>query len=158
MFVVHCSGLLEKKKEKANNVTHDGAGGEGCSDHDFETLNEDRKPASSPPRAASSINRQHFDIARLLVYLSRSFLQNKENGFDKKKRTERMKRFCATIISRRHLFPLIRPFLRYKCVRACVCVCVCVYVYVCVNFRFYNYIIIYLLIWRELKLQRRYIK
>jgi len=31
MFVVHCSGLLEKQKEKkANDVTHGGqAGGEG---------------------------------------------------------------------------------------------------------------------------------
>lgn len=62
-------------------------------DHDFQALDEDRKPAGSPPRAASSINRQHFDIARLLVYLSRSFLQNKENGFDKKKKNRRDEAF-----------------------------------------------------------------
>lgn len=51
---------------------------------------------------ASDINRQHFDIARLLVYLSRSFLQNKENSFDK---TKREKHLYVAIISLKNMFP-----------------------------------------------------
>lgn len=107
MFVVHCSGLLGKKK-KGKQCNTRRVGGETARISRFRDAWWRPKAARERPSPSrpSSINRQHFDIARLLVYLSRSFLQNKENGFDKKNKQTRNDAFLrGDYFTKAHLFP-----------------------------------------------------
>lgn len=108
MFVVHRSGLLGEKKKKSKRCNTQRAGrlfgswGVFLRSESVRLVEESSRghPRRTALHPAPDINRQHFDIARLLVYLSRSFLQNKENGFDKKIRNVR-EHLRVLIISRK---------------------------------------------------------
>lgn len=121
MFVVHCSGLLVTAKHNNRASRRLFGPGEARKKKTKKRLltNNERKSFKrnllrTVPFVPPCMNRQHFNIARLLVYLSRSFLQNKENDFEKN-------------ILLFHYFPHTKSSLKF-------------YIFLCYNYNFYKFL------------------